>query len=76
MTTSATTAYLDICIGYREEYDKEEERYKKTKEILKKNAIIYGFPEEPERLSTEQQEILKELDVLLRSISLDILSWR
>jgi len=76
MTTNAKTAYLDIYIGYREEYDKEEERYERTKEVLKKNAVTFGFPEEPERLSMEQQEILKEVDVLLRSISLTTLSWR
>jgi len=62
MATSATTAYLDIYIGHREEYDKEEERYEKTGEVVKKSATIYGFPEEPEKLSTEQQEILKEVN--------------
>ena len=72
MTTISTTAYLDICIGYREEYDKEEERYKKTKEVLKRKGMMYGFPEEPEQLSMEQQEILREVDVLLCPVSLDI----
>lgn len=66
MAASATSAYLDIYIGHREEYDKDDERYKKTKEVLEKNAVIYGFPDDPEQLSVEQQEILKELDVLLR----------
>ena len=72
MSVAATTAYLDIYIGHREKHDKEEERYKKTREVLKKNAVIYGFPDEPEKLSVEQQETLKEVDVLLRSISLGI----
>ena len=74
MSSNATTAYLDIWIGYQEEHDKEEERYKKTKQVLKKNAVIYGFSDDPEQLSMEQQEILREVDVLLRSISLDVLS--
>jgi hypothetical protein len=75
MSATATTAYLDIFIGHREEHDRDEERYKKTKQVLKKNAAIYGFPNDPEQLSVEQQETLKEVDVLLRSISLDISSW-
>ena len=70
MSASATTAYLDIYIGNREEHDKEEERYKKTKEVLKRNAVIYGFPDDPEQLSVEEQEILKEVDVLPHSVSL------
>ena len=73
--SAATAAYLDIYIGHREEHDKEEERYKKTREVLGKNAVIYGFPDEPEQLSVEQRETLKEVDVLLRSISLDVSSW-
>jgi len=75
MPASATAAYLDIYIGHREDHNKEEERYKKTKEVVKKNAVIYGFPDDPELLSTEQQETLKEVDVLLRSVSLDLSSW-
>jgi len=74
MSASATTAYLDIYIGNREEHEREEERHKKTKEMVKKNAVIYGFPDDPEQLSMEQQETLREVDVLLRSISLDISS--
>lgn len=66
MSANATTAYLDIHIGNREEHDKEEERYKKTKQVLKKNAVIYGFPDDPEQLSAEQQETLEEVDVLPR----------
>jgi hypothetical protein len=65
MAASATTAYLDIYIGNREEHDKDEERYKKTKQVLEKNAVIYGLPDDPERLSMEQQETLREVDVLL-----------
>ena len=72
MSASATAAYLDIYIGSREEHDKEEERYKKTKHVLKKNAVIYGFPDDPEQLSMEQRETLKEVDVLPRSVSLDV----
>jgi hypothetical protein len=60
---SVTTAYLDIYIGHRDEHDKEEERYEKTSQVLQKNAVIYGFPDDPERLSMEQQETLRELDV-------------
>jgi len=75
MSASATTAYLDICIGNREEHDKEEERYEKTRQVLKKNAVIYGFPDDPEQLSVEQRETLKEVDVLSHSISLDVLYW-
>lgn len=75
MSASATTAYLDIYIGNREEHEEEEERYKKTRQVLKKNAVIYGFPDDPEQLSVEQQETLREVDVLPRSIPLDISSW-
>ena len=71
MSASATTVYLDIYIGNREEHDKEEERYKKTKRVLDKNVVIYGFPDDPEQLSVEQREILKDVDVLPRSPS-----WR
>ena len=53
MPASATTAYLGIYIGYRDEYEEDEERYRKTEEALKKNAVIYGFPEDPEALSVE-----------------------
>lgn len=69
------TVYLDIFIGDREAHDEEEARYEKTKRVLKKNAVIYGFPDDPEQLSVEQQETLKEVDVLPRSISLNISSW-
>jgi len=70
-----SAAYLDICIGHQEEHDKEKVRYEKTVQVLKKNGVIYGFPDDPEQLSVEQRETLKEVDVLLRSTSLDIRSW-
>lgn len=70
-----SVAYLDIYIGQREEHDGEEGRYEKTKQVLKKNAVIYGFPEDPEQLSVEQRETLREVDVLPRSVSLDVSSW-
>ena len=63
-TGATTTTYLDIYIGHREEYDKGEERYKKTKQVLEKKSVIYGFPDDPEQLSMEQQETLREVDVL------------
>jgi len=72
MSAGATTAYLDIYIGNREEHDKEEERYKKTKRVLDKNAVIYGFPDDPEQLSVEQREILKDVDVLPHSLPLGV----
>ena len=70
-----SAAYLDIYIGHQEEHDKEKTRYEKTVEVLKKNAVIYGFPDDPEQLSAEQRETLKEVDVLLRSTSLGVSSW-
>ena len=70
-----SAVYLDIYIGHREEHEKERTRYEKTVEALKKNAVIYGFPDDPEQLSAEQRESLGEVDVLLRSTSLDISSW-
>jgi len=70
-----SVAYLDIYIGHKEEHDKEKTRYERTIEVLKKNAVIYGFPDDAEQLSVEQRETLKEVDVLLCSTSLDIPSW-
>jgi len=70
-----SAAYLDIYIGHQEEHDKERGRYEKTVEVLGRSAVIYGLPDDPEWLSVEQRETLKEVDVLLRSISLDISSW-
>jgi len=75
MSASAMAAYLDIYIGNREEHDKEEERYKKTKRVLENNAVIYGFPDDPEQLSVEQREILKDVDVLPPSLPFDLSYW-
>ena len=66
----SAAAYLDIYIGHQEEHDKEKERYEKTKQVLKKNAVIYGFPNDPEQLSVEQRETLREVEVMLHSSSL------
>lgn len=75
MPANTAAAYLDVYIGNREKHDKEEERYRKTKQVLKRNAAIYGFPDDPERLSVEQQEMLKEVDVLPRSTPPSFSSW-
>lgn len=58
-----TTAYLDIYIGNTEQHARGEQAYARTQTILSKNAMIYGLPLNPEDLSEEQQQILRELDV-------------
>ena len=57
-------AYLDICIGHTDQYALAQASYDATVSLLTKNAAIYGLPSSPSALSEEQQEILKELDVL------------
>ena len=57
-------AYLDICIGHSDQHAIAQASYDATVSLLTKNAAIYGLPSSPSALSEEQQEILKELDVL------------
>ena len=57
-------AYLDICIGHSDQHALAQASYDATVSLLTKNAAIYGLPSSPSALSEEQQEILKELDVL------------
>ncbi|KAH8097076.1 cyclophilin-like domain-containing protein [Cristinia sonorae] len=54
--------YLDVYIGDKDAFSREESAYQATRVLLVKNAPIYGLPSSPEELSEEQQDILKELD--------------
>ena len=56
--------YLDIYMGDRAAHACAQAAYDATAALLAKNAAIYGLPARPEDLSEEQQDILKELDVL------------
>ena len=58
-----TVAYLDIYTGDADQHARDEQAYVRTQTILSKNAMIYGLPSNPEDLSGEQQQILRELDV-------------
>lgn len=60
----ASQVYLDIYIGDKEAHAREEVAYHATSVLLSKNATIYGLPSTPQELSEEQQDILKELDVM------------
>lgn len=59
---SSNSVYLDIFLGDRDEHQRSEQLYTKTRNILAKNA---AFPPAPEELSEEQQIILQELDVII-----------
>ena len=61
------SVYLDIFIGNREKHAREITAYNSTCSLLSKNAKIYGLSSIPEELSEEEQEILRELDVNLRT---------
>ncbi|TCD68754.1 hypothetical protein EIP91_009900 [Steccherinum ochraceum] len=54
--------FLDIFIGDKDKHAEEETAYNATNTLLAKNAAIYGLPSDPQELSEEQQDILKELD--------------
>ena len=64
-----TVAYLDIYTGDADQHACDEQAYVRTQTILSKNAMIYGLPSNPEDLSKEQQQILRELDVHMSSSS-------
>ncbi|KAL0570938.1 hypothetical protein V5O48_011022 [Marasmius crinis-equi] len=60
----ASTAYLDIYCGDREENARQVELYDHTSTLLKKHAAVFSLPSNPELLTTEQQEILIDLNVV------------
>lgn len=65
---TSNCVYLDIFLGDRDEHQRLEELYTRTRNILAKNAVIYALPPAPEELSEEQQEILQDLDVIITSM--------
>ena len=61
--------YLDIYIGDKEAHGLEQTSYDLTLALLSKNAAIYGLPSTLAELNEEQQDILKELDVILFALA-------
>lgn len=61
---SSTNVHLDIFIGNKEQHKLDEAAYLATCDLLANNAAIYGLPSDPQHLSQEQQEILREIDVI------------
>ncbi|KAF8526591.1 cyclophilin-like domain-containing protein [Hysterangium stoloniferum] len=57
-----TTAFLDVYIGDKAEYDEQSAAYERTNVLLTANYEIYGLPSLPEELSEEQREILTDLN--------------
>ena len=51
-------------MGDKEDHMRAQSAYDATAAILVKNAAIYALPSLPADLSPEQQDMLKELDVL------------
>lgn len=63
-------AFIDVCMGDREEHSRSQAAYDATTILLAKHASIYGLPASPAELSEEQQDILRELDVhVFQSVS-------
>ncbi|KAG0702200.1 cyclophilin-like domain-containing protein [Suillus ampliporus] len=49
-------------MGDKEQHKLDEAAYFTTRNLLANNAAIYGFPSDPQDLSSEQQEMLREID--------------
>ena len=65
MPSSSSTAFLDIYAGDKEEHTQLTERYAHTSSLLQKHAAVFDLPSSPELLTSEQQEILIDLNVVL-----------
>lgn len=59
----SSTVYLDIFMGDEEQHKLDEAAFIATRNFLANNAAIYGLPSDPHHLSSEQQEMLREIDV-------------
>jgi hypothetical protein len=58
-----STVYLDIFMGDEEQHRVDEAAFTATCDFLANNAVIYGLPSDPRHLSSEQQDMLREIDV-------------
>lgn len=58
----SSTVYLDVFIGDEEQHKIDEAAFTATCDFLANNAAIYGLPSDPRHLSSEQQEMLREID--------------
>ncbi|KAF9029132.1 cyclophilin-like protein [Hymenopellis radicata] len=55
------TCYLDIYAGDKQKYEEQDRLYQTTRSILIKHAQTFGFPTSPEELSSDQQDILRDV---------------
>ena len=76
ITAMASLAYLDIYIGDKDTYAREQAEYSATCALLSKNAHIYGLPATPPELSEEQRDILRELDVCSPHLDSQVVTQR
>lgn len=58
----SSTVYLDVFMGDEEQHRIDEAAFTATCDFLANNAAIYGLPSDPRHLSSEQQEMLREID--------------
>jgi hypothetical protein len=63
----SNSVYFDICLGDANEHSRLQTRYNQTRAILVKNADIYGLPSTLEEVSPEQQDLLRDLDVIMNA---------
>ena len=74
-----TLPFFDVYIGDKAEFERLDAEHTFVKDLLAKNAHIYGFPDEIAQLSDEQKEILQTLHVIAHQLppsSLAILTRR
>ncbi|KAJ8073375.1 hypothetical protein PM082_011649 [Marasmius tenuissimus] len=57
-----STAFLDVYTGDKEEHSRLTEQFNHTSSLLEKHAAVFGLPSSPELLTSEQQEILIDLN--------------
>ncbi|KAL0061763.1 hypothetical protein AAF712_011366 [Marasmius tenuissimus] len=58
-----STAFLDVYTGDKEVHSRLTEQFNHTSSLLEKHAAVFGLPSSPELLTSEQQEILIDLNV-------------
>jgi hypothetical protein len=57
-----TKVFLEVSAGNKTEYDRQNEAYEQTKQILKAKGANYGLPTGlPEELDENQIEILRSI---------------
>lgn len=59
---STVAVYVNVSIGNREEHACDQAAYDATVKLLSQKALVYGLPTQPQALSDEQENILRELD--------------